>query len=71
MPVPMSMGDRPATEPATFCVRNLAQPSEQHDLSTWATELAATLPPLTESQAATVGRIATRLDARIDPEQAA
>src|SRR6266496_419107 len=51
--------------------RNPDQPLEQQDLSTWATELAATLPPLTQSQAATVGRIATRLDARIGHEQAA
>jgi hypothetical protein len=45
--------------------------TQQQDLSTWAAELAATLLPLTESQAAAVGRIATHLDARMDHEQAA
>ncbi len=46
-------------------------PVEQQDLSTWATELAAALPPLTQSQATAVGRVATQLDARIGDEQAA
>jgi hypothetical protein len=54
------MSDQPTSE---HTARRSGQPSEPQDLSTWAAELAATLPPLTESQATTVARLAARLDA--------
>jgi hypothetical protein len=49
--------------------RSPSQPLEHQDLSTRVAELAATMPPLTEPQAAAAGRLTTRLDARIDHEQ--
>jgi hypothetical protein len=38
--------------------------SREQGLRAWAAALAAELPPLTSSQAASVARIAARLDAR-------
>lgn len=66
-----AMGDKPASDHTTRQSRSPAQPDEQQDLVSWATELAASLPPLTESQATAVGRVATQLDARINHQQAA
>jgi len=63
--------ERPASDHTARQGQSSAQPPEQQDLSAWANELAATLPPLTESQATAVGRITTQLDARIDREEAA
>jgi hypothetical protein len=45
--------------------------SREQGLRAWAAALAATLPPLTSSQAAAVARIAARLDARNVQEPAA
>jgi hypothetical protein len=45
--------------------------SREQGLRAWAAALAATLPPLTTSQAAAVARIAARLDARNGQEPAA
>jgi hypothetical protein len=47
------------------------QVSREQGLSAWAAALAATLPPLTSSQAAAVARIAARLDARGDCQEPA
>ena len=66
-----AMSDKSADDHAPPRGRSASQPPEQQDLSTWAADLAATMPPLTEPQAAAVGRLTTRLDARIDHEQAA
>jgi hypothetical protein len=54
------MSDQLASEHAA---RRSGQLPAPRDLSTWAAELAATLPPLTESEVAAVARLATRLDA--------
>jgi len=54
------MSDQPASERVA---RHSGQLPAPRDLSTWAAELAATLPPLTESQVAAVARLAARLDA--------
>ena len=45
--------------------------SREQGLRAWAAALAAELPPLTNSQAAAVARIAARLDARNGQEPAA
>src|SRR5215470_16052400 len=62
--------DQPASDHTARRRRSAAQPPEQHNRNIWATELAATLPPLTEPQATAVGRIATQLDTRINDELA-
>jgi hypothetical protein len=54
---------RPSQEPEPV--------SREQGLRAWAAALAATLPPLTSSQAAAVARIAARLDARNGQEPAA
>jgi hypothetical protein len=65
------MSSKPASDHTTRQGRSPAQQPEQQELSTWATEMAARLPPFTEPQAAAVGRIATQLDAHIDHKRAA
>lgn len=45
--------------------------SREQGLRAWASALAATLPPLTPSQAAAVARIAARIDARRDGQKPA
>ncbi len=55
-----AMSDQPASEHTT---RRSGQLPAPRNLSTWAAEQAATLPPLTESQAAAVARLAAQLDA--------
>lgn len=49
--------------------RDSHQPPAGHDLRAWAAAIAATLPPLTESQVAAVARLARRLDIKekLDP----
>jgi hypothetical protein len=44
--------------------RSSAWSSSGQDLRTWAAALAATLPPLTESQVAGVARMAAQIDAK-------
>ena len=44
--------------------RSSAWSSSGQDLRTWAAALAATLPPLTESQVAAVARLAAQIDAK-------
>ena len=44
--------------------RDAERPLRGQELRAWAAALAATLPPLTDSQAAAVARIAAQLDAR-------
>jgi hypothetical protein len=51
--------------------QDLGRVSREQGLRAWAAALAATLPPLTSSQAAAVARIAARLDARNVQEPAA
>ena len=51
--------------------QDLGRVSREQGLRAWASALAATLPPLTSSQAAAVARIAARLDARNGQEPAA
>lgn len=53
-----------ADSPADSTASRAAVTSDQQDLREWAARIAAKLPPLTESQVATVARMAARLDAR-------
>lgn len=63
-----AVSDRPAGEHTTRCSGQLPA---SRDLSTWASELAAALPPLTEPQVAAVARLAAHLDASASQKSAA
>jgi len=66
------MSDRPAGEHTTRrSGRSSAQPLSARDLSAWAAEVAAALPPLTAPQVAAVARLAMHLDAVGSREPAA
>ena len=57
--------DPPGQKAGDLCPGQEPEPaSREQGLRAWAAALAATLPPLTSSQAAAVARIAARLDAR-------
>lgn len=67
-----SEADPPEKKADDVCPdQDLGRVSREQGLRAWAAALAATLPPLTSSQAATVARIAARLDARNGQEPAA
>jgi hypothetical protein len=69
---PDSRGDRAADDHTTCrSRRSSARPPSSKDLRAWAAALAATLPPLTESQVAAVARLAAHLDANDNQKRAA
>jgi hypothetical protein len=56
--------DQPGKKAEDVCLgQDSERVSREQGLSAWAAALAAELPPLTNSQAAAVARIAARLDA--------
>lgn len=64
--------DPPGQEAGDLCPSQEPEPvPREQGLRAWAAALAATLPPLTSSQAAAVARIAARLDARGDGQDQA
>ena len=67
-----SEADPPGKKAEDLCPdQDAGRVSREQGLRAWASALAATLPPLTNSQAAAVARIAARLDARNGQEPAA
>ena len=67
-----SEADPPRKKAEDFCPdQDPGRVSREQGLRAWAAALAAELPPLTNSQAAAVARIAARLDARNGQEPAA
>lgn len=67
-----SEADPPGKKAEDLCPdQDPGRVSSEQGLRAWAAALAAELPPLTSSQAATVARIAARLDARNGQEPAA
>jgi hypothetical protein len=73
-PAPRAPGeaDLPTKKPEDLCPdQDVGRVSREQGLRAWAAALAAELPPLTNSQAAVVARIAARLDGRNGQEPAA
>jgi hypothetical protein len=69
---PATQPDPPGQEAGDLCPSQEPEPvPREQGLRAWAAALAATLPPLTSSQAAAVARIAARLDARGDGQDQA
>jgi hypothetical protein len=69
-PTTTAMSDQSADDTTRRSGHSSRQLPVRQDLRAWAAELAATLPPLTQSQVAAVARLAARLDAASSEESA-